>query len=66
MTSWKPDESIIDRFAIHLPLDAPAGEYEVWTGIYHPESGIRLHVAEGIDAGPDFVIVGRVTVITDN
>jgi hypothetical protein len=63
MTAWQPGEDIVDRFAIELPADLPPGEYEIRVGIYHPESNLRLPVTGGQEAGPDYVVFGRVTVV---
>ncbi len=61
LPTWEPDETIIDRFVVQIPPDAPAGTYEVRTGIYEPNSGLRLRVTEGSDA-PDYVVVGTIEI----
>jgi 4-amino-4-deoxy-L-arabinose transferase-like glycosyltransferase len=62
MTYWEPGVEVVDRFAVTLPPDLPPGTYEVRVGIYHPGNGLRLPVTSGDEAGPDYVVVGRVTV----
>jgi hypothetical protein len=62
MTIWQPRQNVVDRIAILLPVDLPPGEYEIRLGIYHPESGLRLPVLSAAEAGPDYVLLGRVTV----
>lgn len=62
LTGWTPGEPVEDRFAIRLPDYLPAGSYEVWVGLYDPDSGLRLTVTEGAQGVPDHAVVGRFTV----
>lgn len=62
MPSWAPGQTIVERFAILIPADMPLGEYEVRVGIYAPGSGLRLPIVAAPEAGPDYAIVGRITV----
>lgn len=39
---WLPGEWLVDRHAIDLPPDLPAGEYRLAAGLYDPASGERL------------------------
>jgi len=39
---WFQDELVIDTFYLHVPADAPAGEYKLTTGFYNRESMERL------------------------
>ena len=50
-TSWDdPDEILLGReFTLPLPTDLPAGSYRLISGFYDPETGRRLHSADGID-----------------
>ncbi|NDJ52149.1 MAG: phospholipid carrier-dependent glycosyltransferase [Chloroflexi bacterium] len=61
MTTWAPGETIRDRFAVPLPSDLAAGEYNLHVGLYHPESQLRLRVSDG-QGGPDYLWVGTLTV----
>lgn len=61
MTAWQPGEVITDRFAIQLPADLPAGNYQVRIGLYHPMHGLRLQVTNGGEAS-DYVVVGSLAV----
>jgi 4-amino-4-deoxy-L-arabinose transferase-like glycosyltransferase len=63
MTAWQPGEDVIDRLAIELPADLPPGEYTIWVGIYHPDSGLRLPVTGGEETGPDYAVFGRFSVV---
>ncbi|MFN2249848.1 MAG: hypothetical protein ACK2U4_22355 [Candidatus Promineifilaceae bacterium] len=42
--SWMPGMTIVDTHTLTLPADLAAGSYEVWVGLYDPESGERLAV----------------------
>jgi len=61
LTARQPSEVITDRFAIQLPPDLPAGNYQVRVGLYHPVAGLRLQVTDGSEA-PDYVVVGSLVV----
>ncbi len=39
---WQPGEYLVDTWEGTVPLDAPAGVYDVWTGLYRGDD--RLHV----------------------
>ena len=62
-SGWREGEIIVDRHGLLLPDDLPAGEYQLLTGLYLPETGERLpaHSPTGQDLG-DSVPLGRVTV----
>jgi hypothetical protein len=63
-TRWAQGEIIVDRHSFTVPADAPAGVYQIETGLYTPErGGARLRVldAAGQPVG-DNAIIGAVTV----
>jgi 4-amino-4-deoxy-L-arabinose transferase-like glycosyltransferase len=60
MTTWEPDQTLVDRVALTLPDDLPAGAYSIRVGVYDPASGLRLPVMVGEDAGPDYALAGMV------
>jgi hypothetical protein len=62
-STWQPGEKIIDRYALLLPEDLPAGSYTIAVGLYDPVSGQRLPIS----AGPrDYAIeVGPIVVAAD-
>lgn len=63
-TSWHEGEVIVDRFALTIPDDAPAGEYELTTGFYYVWTGERLPVTEASEpAPPGVVALGKLRVI---
>ncbi|MCS7261427.1 MAG: glycosyltransferase family 39 protein [Anaerolineae bacterium] len=39
---WRPGELVIDPRRITLPSDLPAGEYDVWVGVYRLDTMERL------------------------
>ena len=41
-TGWLPGEYVLDRHAIILPADLPAGKYDLVAGLYDPATGERL------------------------
>jgi hypothetical protein len=46
MDEWTPGELVRDQFALLLPSDLPAGEYEIRVGIYDVETQMRYSLAE--------------------
>lgn len=54
LTGWEPGETVVDRYAITMPPNLPAGRYQVITGIFDPNSGLRLRAS----AGGDFAVIG--------
>ena len=62
MPGWEPGERITDRFVIDLPADLSSGSYELRSGIYRPDNGLRLQVTSGDDRGPDYTVLGRFNV----
>src|SRR5262249_45592527 len=46
-TTWQPNESIQDQFAIQLPPDAPTGNYQLRIGLYDLATQERLHLVSG-------------------
>ncbi|MFQ5613688.1 MAG: ArnT family glycosyltransferase [Anaerolineae bacterium] len=41
-SGWLPGEVIADAYAIAVPADAPAGDYQLEIGLYDPATGQRL------------------------
>ena len=48
--SWLPGEIITDEVALHIPVDLPAGQYRLTTGLYDELTGQRLMLPDGKDA----------------
>lgn len=63
---WLPGEFLVDTWEGTVPMDAPAGDYDVWVGLYRGDE--RLPVSTTATANPrafdddDRVNVGSVTV----
>jgi hypothetical protein len=56
-SAWQPGETIVDRYAMLLPEELPAGSYTIAVGLYDPVTGQRLPVSAGprdyaIELGP--------------
>ena len=49
MYEWEPGDLIVDRRAVALPTDLPAGWYRLNVGLYEPPAGDRLPVLSGGD-----------------
>jgi mannosyltransferase len=45
-TTWAPGEYVRDEHRLALPADLPAGDYRLIMGMYLPDSGERLSVAD--------------------
>jgi hypothetical protein len=58
--SWEPGASVRDQFALPLPPELPAGEYELQVGVYSATTGQRHAVVEP-EAGP-YVAVQQFTI----
>jgi hypothetical protein len=58
--SWKPGDLVRHQFALHLPPELPAGEYELQVGIYSATSGQRYSLVE--PEGGTYVIVQQFTI----
>lgn len=58
--SWEPGVLVRDQFALQLPVELPAGEYEIQVGIYSATSGQRYRLVE--PENDPHVIVFRFTI----
>lgn len=45
-SAWGPNEIVIDHYAMAIPPDAPAGEYEIEMGFYEWQTLARLPVVD--------------------
>jgi hypothetical protein len=64
-SSWAPGEILRDQYAVVLPEDAPAGEYQVLVGFYLLETLTRLQ-AQDVAGRPfpdDAVPLGRLKLV---
>lgn len=57
--SWLPAEVIRDERTLTVAADAPPGDYRLAVGLYRPDTGQRVPLADG---SGDRLLFGRVTV----
>lgn len=48
-TCWTDGEAVLDRHAIRLPVDLPAGPYRMVVGVYDADTAERLRTPDGQD-----------------
>jgi hypothetical protein len=63
-TAWRPGQIIADVHPLAIPVDAPAGQYQIETGLYLLENMIRLPAVD-LDGNPlpgNAVLLGTVEV----
>jgi hypothetical protein len=60
-SAWPPGDILVENFWLDLPMDLPAGDYMLVTGLYCPDTGERLPVANDI-SGESAVVLGSVNV----
>jgi hypothetical protein len=46
-TAWQPGQVILDRHPLTIPLDAPAGDYQLEVGLYLLANMSRLPAVDG-------------------
>jgi 4-amino-4-deoxy-L-arabinose transferase-like glycosyltransferase len=63
-STWPPGETVVDRYRLALPADAPAGEYQLLVGMYTLADGQRLPAvdSQGQRLPGDAVAIWPVTV----
>ena len=63
---WRRGDQVVSTFALNLPADLPAGDYQLWVGLYETTSAgaLRLPITDagGLSAGDGQVAIGSVTV----
>jgi len=57
---WAAGDTYLDRHIIRLPVDAPAGEYQLEVGLYDGQTGERAPVlgVDGAALGDRLVLPG--------
>ena len=65
-TLWVPGEIVVDRYAIPVDADAPAGHYTIEVGMYDPATIQRLPVLDPSGVTGDRVLVGEIEVVAGN
>ncbi|MEM7347643.1 MAG: hypothetical protein AAF485_25700, partial [Chloroflexota bacterium] len=48
-STWEVDETIVDRHALWIPESINPGQYQIFVGLYQPETGQRLQTDTGED-----------------
>ena len=56
-SQWQAGETIIDLHQITLPTDLPAGQYQVWIGLYRLDTLERLPVDDDV-SGENAILLG--------
>jgi len=59
---WPPRQVITDDYAIALPADAPAGEYQIVVGLYDLATMTRLPITRDGEPAGDSVVAATFTV----
>ncbi|GIK55367.1 MAG: hypothetical protein BroJett015_10300 [Chloroflexota bacterium] len=49
MTAWPVGSTVIHKVAIPIPADAPPGVYQLNTGFYNWQTGVRLPLTDGAE-----------------
>ena len=44
---WDTGETVVDDHTLAIPDNLPAGDYTVVVGLYRPDTGERLSIAQG-------------------
>jgi hypothetical protein len=56
-TTWRSEQTLVDRYGILIPDGAPSGRYRLAVALYHPSTGQRLSVTvEGESTGDYFAL----------
>jgi len=63
-TEWRVGETIVDKYDIVIPPNAPAGQYEVEVGLYDATTGQRLPLLDETGQRQDerVLLYGRIVV----
>ncbi len=60
-TTWAAGDLILDEYQIQVPLDAPAGDYQIEVGLYDLAADARRAILSD-PAGQDHLIIGTIRV----
>ncbi|MBK8987071.1 MAG: glycosyltransferase family 39 protein [Chloroflexi bacterium] len=64
-STWRPDEVIVDKYAIPVAAHTPAGVYTLEVGLYNPITGERLLLVDEVGtAVADHVVLQTAVTIT--
>ncbi|MHB9034921.1 MAG: glycosyltransferase family 39 protein [Anaerolineae bacterium] len=59
---WEPGYSLIDKYGILLPADAPTGTLTIRIGLYRLDGGQRLNISEDGQVLGDYIDLGQLRV----
>ncbi len=62
-SSYHAGEQVRDQHGIWLPNELPAGQYELYVGLYDPQTGQRLPLSASANAADSFRL-GQISVVT--
>ncbi len=60
-SSWQPGEIVADMHCLQLPPGLAPGQYDILTGLYHPENGERLQIVTAGGRKDNALLLGNVT-----
>lgn len=63
VTGWAVGEQVRDQHGIWLPDNLAAGQYELYVGLYDPQTGQRLQLSASANAADSFRL-GQISVVT--
>jgi hypothetical protein len=62
-TSWRTDEVLIDQHDLFVGAEVEKGEYQLWVGLYDPDSGERpLAIKDGLTVPEGRIFLDYITV----
>ena len=62
-SSWRPGEVIVDRHAVPLTAELPAGDYTLVVGLYRRDTGDRVAVTvDGVQPPERWINLGKITI----
>ncbi|MDP2341120.1 MAG: hypothetical protein Q8O67_09190 [Deltaproteobacteria bacterium] len=59
---WQPGEFLVDAWEGTVPMDAPAGDYDVWTGLYRGDDRMEVTAGDRKLVDDDRVRIGSITI----
>jgi len=62
---WQSGDAIQQVHRLHIPADTPSGDYELWIGLYNPETGQRILQTNFDHTEPpsDHIVLGTIKVV---
>ncbi len=63
-SGWRPGEVLVDEHTINVPDTVPPGRYQLWVGLYEPDSFVRPPAVQNGEVQPDGRILLQEVIIT--